>query len=146
LPFVTPTQAELIQTSDRALPQAVFVPNTGPEQRSLTPVSFSPLVVAGEVLGEVVVYDDPTTKRPADYFELYDNTGDLIAVGWFDRFGIQRMGVDRGLFAGEDEPEGGFLCLLEGDSLWDRFLAYGEDRDADLRCNDHVGAGAERGR
>jgi hypothetical protein len=117
LSFVTPTQAELIQTSDRALPQAVFVPNTGPEQRSLTPVSFSPLVVAGEILGEVVVYDDPTTKRPADYFELYDNTGDLIAVGWFDRFGIQRMAVDRGLFAGKDEPEGVFVSLLEGDSI-----------------------------
>ena len=82
LSFVTPTQAELIQTSDRALPQAVFVPNTGPEQRSLTPVSFSPLVVAGEVLGEVVVYDDPTTKRPADYLRGKMSPKESLCPSW----------------------------------------------------------------
>ena len=54
---------------------------TGLEQRSLTLVSSSPLVVEGQTLGEVLVYDDLSTKRPADYFELHDNPGDLIAVG-----------------------------------------------------------------
>jgi hypothetical protein len=88
---------------------------TGLEQRSLTLVSSSPLVVEGQTLGEVLVYDDPTTKRPADYFELYDNPGDLIAVGWFDRFGIERMAVDRGLVEGTYKLEGVFVVLIDGD-------------------------------
>jgi hypothetical protein len=52
-----------------------------------------------------------------DYFELYDNPGDLIAVGWFDRFGIKRMVVDRGILDGEGELEGVFVSLLKGDSI-----------------------------
>jgi hypothetical protein len=87
------------------------------EQHSLTLASSSPLVVEGQTLGEVLVYDDPTTKRPADYFELYDNPGDLIAVGWFDKFGIERMAVDRGILDGEDELEGVFVSLSEGDFI-----------------------------
>jgi hypothetical protein len=75
------------------------------------------LVVEGQTLGEVLVYDDLSSKRPADYFELHDNPGDLIAVGWFDRFGIERMAVDRGILDGEGELEGVFVSLLEGDSI-----------------------------
>ena len=77
----------------------------------------SPLVVEGQTLGQVLAYDDPSTKRPADYFELHDNPGGLIAVGWFDRFGIEWMAVDRGILDGEDELEGVFVSLLEGDSI-----------------------------
>jgi hypothetical protein len=90
---------------------------TGPEQHSLTLVSVCPLVVEGETLGEVLVYDDSTTKRPVDYFELYDDDGDLLVVGWFDRFGIERMAVDRGMLDGEDEVEGVLVSLLEGDFI-----------------------------
>ena len=90
---------------------------TGPQQHSLTLVSVYPLVVEGETLGEVFVYDDSTTKRPVDHFELYDADGDLLVVGWFDRFGIERMAVDRGILDGEDALEGVFVSLLEGDSI-----------------------------
>jgi len=65
----------------------------------------------------VAAYDDPTTKRPADYWELYNSTGDLLGVGWFDRFGIQRLAVDRGLLEDEDKLEGVFVLLSEGDSV-----------------------------
>ena len=68
-------------------------------------------------MGEVLIYDDPTTKRPADYFELYDTDGDLLAVSWFDRFGIQRVAVDRGLLEEADKLEGVFVILLEGEPL-----------------------------
>jgi hypothetical protein len=42
---------------------------------------------------------------------------DLVAVGWFDRFGIQRMAVDRALLGGKDELEGVFVTLLKGDPI-----------------------------
>jgi len=89
----------------------------GLEHRFLRLVSVSSFVVEGKMLGALAVYDDARTKRPADYFELYDSDGDLLAVGWFDRFGIQRMAVDRGLIEKGDELEGVFVSLLDGDSI-----------------------------
>jgi hypothetical protein len=74
-------------------------------------------VVDGLTAGAVVVYDDPATARPEDYFELYDNDGDLVAAAWFDRFGIRRMVVDRGLVEEKSDLEGVFVTLLEGDSI-----------------------------
>ena len=92
---------------------------TAPEQHAMSLVSFDPWVVEGEVLGEVAayVYDDVTTKRTADYWELYGSTGDLVAISWFDRFGIQRLAVDRGLIEESDKLEGTFVVFLDGDSV-----------------------------
>ena len=115
LVLVTPIHSDLIQTNDRTSQETFGALAT--EQHSLTLVSFSPLVVEGKTLGEVLAYDDPTTKRPVDYFELYDSTGDLVALGWFDQFGIQRVAVDRGLLEKADELEGVFVFFLEGDSI-----------------------------
>ena len=113
--FATPIHSELIQTNDRTSREIFSVLAT--EQHSLTLVAFSPLLVEGKRLGEVLVYDDPTTKRPVDYLELYDSAGDLVALGWFDQFGIQRIAVDRGLLEKGDELEGVFVFFLEGDSI-----------------------------
>jgi len=115
LSFVTPIHSDLIRTTDRTSQETFSALAT--EQHSLTLVSFSPLVVEGKTLGEVLAYDDPTTKRPVDYFELYDSTGDLVALGWFDQFGIQRVAVDRGLLESRDEVEGVYVFFLEGDSI-----------------------------
>ena len=115
LVLVTPIHSDLIQTNDRTSQETFGALAT--EQHSLTLVSSSPLVVEGQTLGEVLVYDDPSTERPVDYFELYDNPGDLIGFGWFDQFGIERMAVDRGILDGEDALEGVFVSLLEGDSI-----------------------------
>ncbi len=115
LVLVTPIHSDLIQTNDRTSQETFSALAT--EQHSLTLVSFSPLVVEGKTLGEVLAYDDPTTKRPVDYFELYDSTGDLVALGWFDQFGIQRVAVDRGLLESRDEVEGVYVFFLEGDSI-----------------------------
>ena len=70
-----------LEAADNAAGPEVFLSATGLEQRSLTLVSSSPLVIEGQTLAVVLVYDDLSTKRPADYFELHDNPGDLIAVG-----------------------------------------------------------------
>jgi hypothetical protein len=48
---------------------------------------------------------------------LYYSTGDLVALGWFDQFGIQRVAVDRGLLESRDEVEGVYVFFLEGDSI-----------------------------
>ena|SRR5438094_9316094 len=66
------------EAADNASESEVLLSAPGLKQHSLTLVSSSPLVVEGKTLGEVLVYDDPATKRPADYFELYDKPGDLI--------------------------------------------------------------------
>jgi hypothetical protein len=113
--LVTPIHSDLVQTNDRTSQEIFSALAT--EQHSLTLVSFSPLVVEGKTLGEVLIYDDPTTKRTVDYFELYDSTGDLVAVGWFDQFGIQRVAVDRGVLERGDEVEGVYVFFLEGDSI-----------------------------
>jgi hypothetical protein len=90
-----------------------------PEPHDMSVVSFSPWVVEGEVLGTMAayVYTDVTTERPADYWELYDKNGDLLAVSWFDRSGIQRTAVDRGILEEKDRLEGILVVVLTGDSI-----------------------------
>ena len=92
---------------------------TGPEQHDSKLVSLEPWVVEGEVLGAVAVYvyGDATTKRRADYWEFYDTEGDLLAVSWFDRFGIRRTAVDRGILEDEDKLEGIFVVVLDGNPI-----------------------------
>jgi hypothetical protein len=116
LSSAAPLHAE-IRIADGAQAQEALVPIFGPKERPLTLISSSRLIVEGNTVGKVLAYDDPTTKRPADYFELYNSTGDLVAIGWFDRFGIRRMILDRGLLDGTDDLEGVFVFLVEGDSI-----------------------------
>jgi hypothetical protein len=49
--------------------------------------------------------------------ELYNNAGNLVAVGWFDRFGIERTAVDRGLLENRDEHKGVFVVILDGEAV-----------------------------
>jgi hypothetical protein len=63
------------------------------------------------------IYDDVSTERPADYWEVYDNQGGLLAVSWFDQFGVQRTAVDRGIVEEEDHLEGVFVVVLDGSSI-----------------------------
>ena len=106
-----PVEAEPIQSSNNTSVQQAIQP----EQSQLTEVSLSPLVVSGETVGMVVVYDDPTTERPVDFLALYDNAGQLVAIGWFDKFGIQRMAMDRGLLEDNGKLEGVLVLVLDGD-------------------------------
>jgi len=106
-----------LEAADSALEPEALLTVAGLEHPSLTLVSFSSLLIAGNTVGKVLIYDDPTTKRPADYFELYDADDDLFAVSWFDRFGIQRVAVDRGLLEEADKLEGVFVILLGGEPL-----------------------------
>jgi hypothetical protein len=114
--FFTDIRAEEVQPGDNATGQESV---TAPEQHEMSLISFQPWVVEGEVLGAVAeyVYDDVTTERPADYWELYNREGELLAIRWFDRFGIKRTAVDRGIVEEKDQLEGIFVVVLDGDSL-----------------------------
>jgi hypothetical protein len=72
------------------------------------------LVADGKTVGALAVYDDPATRRSEDYLELYDSDGDLVAVGWFDRFGIQRIAVDRAFLEGREDLQGEFVTVVDG--------------------------------
>ena len=111
----TASQAEVEETGDPCLPQQIF--SAASAMHALVPVSSAPVVLDDDTPGNVVAYDDPTTTRPADYFELYDNDGNLLAIGWYDRFGIRRIAVDRGLFDEAQKPKGLFVTLLDGNSV-----------------------------
>jgi len=97
--------------------QEIFLPTSVPEKNQLRPISILPVTVEGQIVGRIVVYDDPATQRSADYLELYTNTGDLVAVSWFDKYGVERTAVDRGLLEGKDELEGILVVVLDGDAV-----------------------------
>ena len=104
----TSVAAVNIPAGDGALPSPT-------ERRRLAVVESTPLVANGKTRGTVVVYDDPSTARREDYLEIYNHAGDLVAVAWFDRFGIQRVAVDRAFIDGKAQAEGFFIALVDGD-------------------------------
>ena len=108
--------ARVAEASDNAREQEIV---KGPEQHDMSLVSFDPLVIKGELIGALAtyVYNDVTTERPADYWELCDKEGNLLAVKWFDRFGILRTAVDRGIVEEKDKLEGIFVVVLDGNSI-----------------------------
>ncbi len=112
--FATPIHAEIMRASDHVLPLEMLIPVFG---RPLVLVSISPVVVRGETIGAVTKYHNPATRRSVDYLEICDNEGHVVAVGWFDRFGIRRVALDRALLDHGDEPAGIFVSFLEGDQI-----------------------------
>jgi hypothetical protein len=111
--FVLVIAANAEEAGAHAVEQEIV---TGPGQHDLSLISSQPWLVEGEVLGTLAayVYKDVTTERPIDYWELYDKAGDLLAVGWFDKFGIERTAVDRGILEEKDKLEGIFVLVLGG--------------------------------
>jgi hypothetical protein len=108
-------RAAEIQPKDNGSEQELV---SKPQQHQMTLVSLEPWVVEGELLGLVAAYtyDDVSTERPADYWELYNNQGSLVAVSWFDKFGARRTAVDRGIVEEADQLEGVFVIVSDGSS------------------------------
>ena len=108
--------ARAAEASDNAGEQEMVA---GPEQHEMRLVSFDPWVIEGEVMGAVAtyVYDDVTTERPADYWEIYNQDGALLAVTWFDSLGVRKTAVDRGIVEEKDKLEGVFVVVLDGDLM-----------------------------
>jgi hypothetical protein len=106
-----------VRGSDKALEQDSYLLLSLPKKDRLTLVSIIPISMQGRPVGGLATYDDYTTNRPADYLEIYNISGDLLGVSWFDQFGIQRMAVDRGLLGPEAKLEGVLVILMEEDSI-----------------------------
>ena len=92
--------------------ETVLLPPSAPERERLNLVSFVNVINETEVIGAVVLYDDPRTNAETDYVEIYDHTGGLVSVSWLDAFGIRRTAMDSGLIAGDDSELQGLLVLL----------------------------------
>lgn len=92
--------------------ETVLLPLSTPEKSQLVLASFDTLARRAEIIGSLALYDDPQTKRPVDYLELYDRTGALLLISWVDRFGIRRTAVDHALINGEALDLKGVLVLL----------------------------------
>jgi hypothetical protein len=86
-------------------------------QRSLNLVAVSPVLADGVAIGALTFYDDPNTRRPADCLELYNSDGDLVAVAWFDQFGIERTAVDLAVIDRGNHGLGNFVVLVGGQSV-----------------------------
>ncbi len=89
----------------------------GLPQVAFSLVSISPLTANGQTVGAMAIYDDPTTPRAVDYLEVFDSGGALVAVNWFDRFGIERLVVDRALVEGGQELKGIFVAVVYGEAI-----------------------------
>ena len=107
--------AQPVEVTDNASGWEIL--DTASKNGFLERISTVPCIVEGNIVGEFIVYDDPTTERLVDYWELYDNDGDLVAISWFDRFGIERLAIDRGLVDEGDKLEGAFVVFSDGDSV-----------------------------
>jgi hypothetical protein len=95
----------------------VSVSNIRAQQERLNLITHSALIARGQTLGEVVIFDNPATRRSADYLEVYDITKRLVAIVWFDSFGIQRTVIDRALVDGGRKLEGVLVSILEGEPV-----------------------------
>jgi hypothetical protein len=84
---------------------------------SLALVRLVPVTSEGETVGIIAIYDNPTTPRPDDYLELRDDGGQIVAIGWFDRFGVRRLTLDRGFLEGKGKFERIFVTLVSGESM-----------------------------
>lgn len=114
---VAHSQTEPMATSARIAPQESYYAVSLPAKDRLALMTRIPIAAHGELLGEFVAYDDVATARPADYLELYNNAGDLLAVSWFDRFGIERLALDQGLVQSSEKLEGIFVLVVTGNSV-----------------------------
>jgi hypothetical protein len=94
-----------------------IVPAAALKNRELNLISVSPLIIGAKTIGFKIVYKDTSTKRHSDYVEFYDDAGNLVAVNWFDRFGIERIGIDRGLLEDAAKLEGVFVVFLDGETV-----------------------------
>ena len=114
--FLGDVRAEEGPPSDNAAGQEMV---TGPEQHPKRLVSLDPWVVEDEIVGTVAayVYDDVTTERPVDYWEIYDQKGELLAASWFDGHGVRRTAVDRGIVEEKEQLEGIFVVVLDGNPV-----------------------------
>ena len=105
------------QATESAKEPKITIESLGLPQRSLNLISLSPVVADGKTVGALAAYDDPATQRSEDYLELYDSDGELVAIGWVDQFGIERIAIDRALLEGREDLHGVFVTVVDGEPI-----------------------------
>lgn len=105
-------QAEPIRIMENLRREIVLLPSGVPDRNQLSFVSSVAVESEAQVVSILASYDDPTTKRPLDYVELYDAFGGLLLVGWVDPFGIRRLAMDSGLLRAEGSELERVLVLI----------------------------------
>ena len=89
-------------------------PTVVPEKQNMKLIGLlKPKPYAG-FAGSMAVYDDIATKRIGDYAEIYNSAGALIAIIWFDEFGILRTAIDRGVVLHKKDVEGVLVLVMNG--------------------------------
>ena len=107
---------EPLEAGDNLSGQEISLPALALEEHHLTLVAFFQLVVEAKSWERWL----PIMIQPPKGLSITGSSTTVkaaSAVGWFDRFGIQRLAVDRGLLEDEDKLEGVFVLLSEGDSV-----------------------------
>ena len=111
------SQGEWVQINTKNSSHENYRSISLPAKDRLTLMSVVEITVGEEILGAIAAYDDAATTRPNDYLELYNTVGALLAVSWFDRFGIERLAVDRALAEDASDLEGVFVLLTTEESI-----------------------------
>jgi len=106
---------ETMQTTKNLRQDTVLLPASAPDRDRLVPVASIAVISEEEVVGLLILYNDPHRERLFDYIEVYDAGGDLLLIHWIDQFGIHRTAIDRGLLdQNKTEAEGTLILLEEG--------------------------------
>lgn len=84
---------------------------------SLNLVQLVPVTSDRDNVGIIAIYDNPMTRRAEDYLELRDARGQIVAIEWFDQFGIRRLTLDRGFLNGAAKFERIFVTLVSGEPI-----------------------------
>ena len=88
-----------------------------PEKQKMKLIGFVAPKVSSGIAGGMAIYDDAATKRIGDYAEIYNLKGALIAIIWFDQFGILRTAIDRGVVLHKKDVEGVLVLVMSGDPV-----------------------------
>ena len=92
--------------------EGVLVPVSAPNREDLILLKYATVTETTRTVRLIAFYDDPKTLRPIDYLEVSDGLGNLLVIGWLDRFGITRTAVDRGILEEDGTQVHGILLLI----------------------------------
>jgi hypothetical protein len=107
--------AEQLRFEDNLYGDRVLLPVSVPDHDRLEMVGLVTVELEEEIVVTLAFYDDPLTKKSADYLELYDLDGGLLMVSWIDRFGVVRTAIDQALLEEDaSELEGVLVIVPDG--------------------------------
>jgi hypothetical protein len=118
LVFSGDVQPQTLRVAENLRHEEVLLPQSAPDREELAPVSLLTVVDDSQFVVVLALYDDLGTARAVDYLEVYDPSGELLIISWFDRYGIARLAIDRALLQDEPADLEHILVLVEdGTSL-----------------------------